>query len=301
MKRQFRAGTRRSPLARTQTSLVLQQLKSAYPQLDFPVLPISTLGDQTKGQLPTSNPGVFTSTLENALLSGQIDFAVHSLKDLPINHPKELTIAAIPPRSSAFDILFTSSGKTLEEIPEGMQIGTSSLRRKAQLLRIRPDLTIAPLRGNVDTRTQKVLRGELTAVILAEAGMLRLGIPHKHFRQIPMDLMLPAPAQGALAVECRKEDTITLNILKSIDCSSTRRTTTAERAFLGAAGGGCSIPIGAYAEQIENEIYLRAEVLSNDGCHHISVAGTGSNALDLGHQLAERANQMGAKEVLNRA
>ncbi len=298
MKRQLRAGTRRSRLAQTQTSLVLQQLKLAHPQLDILMLPISTLGDQTKGPLPTSNSGVFTSTLETALLTGEVDFAVHSLKDLPINHPKGLTIAAIPQRIAASDVLVTSSGLTLEELPKGTDVRTSSLRRAAQLLRIRPDLTIEPLRGNVDTRTQKILSGELQALVLAEAGMLRLGILQKYFRRIPMELMLPAPAQGALAVECRKDDPVTLSILKSIDCPSTRATTTAERAFLGAIGGGCSIPIGAYAEQVDHEIYLRAEVLSYDGRHRVSVSGTGRNALDLGYQLAEQANQMGAKEVL---
>ena len=295
---QLRVGTRRSLLARTQTSDVIQCLKANFPQLNIPIQTISTLGDQTTGPLPTSNPGVFTSALDEALMDGKIDFAVHSLKDLPTCRPEELKIAAIPERLSAFDVLVTASGLELDELPKGATVNTSSLRRTAQLLSTRPDLKIEPLRGNVDTRIQKILHGELQAIVLAEAGLLRLGTPSEYQRRIPMNYMLPAPAQGALAVECRKSDSSTIRILESIDCSATRANTTAERTFLATTGGGCAIPIGAYAEHIGDNIHLSGEILSVDGRQKITVSGSGLEALELGHQLAQKANQMGAKKVL---
>jgi len=298
--RQLRVGTRRSLLARTQTSEVLQRLKTTFPQLDVQIQLISTTGDQFTGPLPSSVPGVFTSTLDTALMNGEIDFAVHSLKDLPTARPEGLTIVAIPKRKSAFDVLVTLSRIGVDDLPQGATVHTSSLRRTAQLLATRPDLKVEPLRGNVDTRIQKIITGELQSIVVAEAGLIRLGISSAYQQRIPMNLMLPAPAQGALAVECRENDLDTVCILESIDCPATRATTSAERIFLASTGGGCAIPIGAHATYVNGEIHLRGEILSKDGCERIIVSGIGSNASDLGNQLAKRANQMGAKKILDR-
>ena len=296
----LRAGTRHSLLARIQTRTIVQALTKAHAHVTIHTQTISTVGDQTTGPLPSSHPGVFTSTLETALISGEIDFAVHSLKDLPVSTPKELTIAAIPPRSEAHDVLVTASGLTLGQLPKGAMIHTSSLRRAAQLLSLRSDLKIEPLRGNVDTRVKKVLTGELQAIVLAEAGLHRLGISPKYLHRISMNDLLPAPAQGALAVECRKDDHATIKMLQSIDCAATRDATTAERSFLACTGGGCAFPIGAYARKVKTQIHLRAEILSLDGLQKISVSGSGTDPVDLGDQLAQKANQMGAKQVLKR-
>ncbi|MCY4206183.1 MAG: hydroxymethylbilane synthase [Bacteroidetes bacterium] len=301
MTQQLRVGTRRSPLARTQTNEVVQRLKVIFPQLDIVILGFTSIGDQTKGPLPTSTPGIFTSTLDAALINGDIDFAIHSLKDLPTARPEELTIAAIPKRKSAFDVLVTVSGQKIDDLPQGATVNTSSLRRTAQLLATRSDLKIEPLRGNVDSRVKKIIRGELQAIVLAEAGLSRLEISSVYQQRIPMDFMLPAPAQGALAVECRRSDPNIVHILESIDCPSTRATTTAERTFLASTQGGCAIPIGAYAEYINDEIHLSAEVLSVDGSKRIIVSGVGLDATELGYQLAQKAYQMGAKKILNRA
>ncbi len=300
MTRQLRVGTRRSLLARIQTSEVLRQLKAKFPDLDISIQTISTIGDQTAGPLLTFSPGVFTSTLDAALIKGEIDFAVHSLKDLPTCRPESLQIAAIPGRKSAFDVLVTASGSTLDELPRETTVNTSSLRRTAQLLSIRPDLKMAPLRGNVDTRFQKIMSGEIQAVVLAEAGLARLGFPSRYQQRISMECMLPAPAQGALAVECRKGDLSTVRILETINCPETQAETTAERTFLAATGGGCAIPVGAYARHADGRIHLSGEVLSVDGRQRITVSGSGLDAMDLGDQLAQQANQRGAQKVLQR-
>lgn len=299
MTRKLRAGTRRSVLARTQTDHVLKLLKTVAPQLDILPQTISTIGDQTTGPLPASKPGAFTSTLETALLDRTIDFAVHSMKDLPIDRPQELMIAAIPKRATACDMVVTTSGLTIFELPMEATIGTSSLRRKAQLQSIRPDFVVTPMRGNIDTRLQKVLDEKIHAVVLAEAGLRRLDVPRRYMQRIPMDQMLPAPAQGALAVECRKNDPDVIRILEPINCAATWSATTAERAFLEAAGGGCAIPIAAFAKEENGEIHLLAEVLSPDGSRKISLSGNGRDAMTLGYQLGEKANHLGAQELLH--
>ena len=292
MTRQLKAGTRRSRLAITQTDEVIQRLVSTHPGLNVAVKTLTTVGDQTAGSLKDAGPGVFTKTLEEALLSKQIDFAVHSLKDLPIQLPEQLMIVAVPERHVAFDALVTASGLTLDELPEGATVGTSSLRRTLQLRIARPDLNIIPLRGNVDTRVQKILKGELQAAVLAESGLVRLGINSRYLRRIPMDIMLPAPAQGALAVECRKDDEVAVTILQAINCQTTRIATTAERSFLASIGGGCAAPVAAYAELTDEQIHLCVQVLSREGRGQFSVSWTGSDPLTLAQRLAKKAEQM---------
>jgi len=297
---QLRVGTRRSRLAKTQTIEIIKQLTSVYPKLEIDIQEFTTIGDQTFGSLPTTSPGVFTSTLEQALIGGEIDFVVHSLKDLPTDGSQELMVAAIPKRRSAYDVLVTADGVYLDQLPTGAAVGTSSLRRTAQLLSVRPDLNIELLRGNVDTRVEKVLNGKLTATILAEAGLQRLKISSAFLQRVPLHVMLPAPAQGALAVQCRKLDTSTAERLKIIDCPNTRDATTAERTFLASTGGGCLVPIAAYAEHRDHHIHLRAEIFSTDGCQKISVSNTGSNPTKLGHKLAQKAIEKGANKLLHR-
>ena len=296
--KRLKVGTRRSPLAKTQTNEVVRQLVEIHSGLDITVQTISTLGDQTTGPLPTSQTGFFTSSLETALIHEEIDFVVHSLKDLPSQGSDQLTIAAIPKRDSAFDVLVTSTGLTMEELPKGATVGTSSLRRTAQLLSVRPDLRIELLRGNVDTRIEKILCGKLQATVLAEAGLRRLNIPLQHQYRIPMEVMLPAAAQGALALQCRKNDTFTMDLLKSVDCTETRRTTSAERTFLSATGGGCAVAMAAFAK-LDHQIHLSAEVLSSDGDRKICVSGFGTDPILLGNQLAHQAIERGATDLLS--
>ena len=198
MTRQLKAGTRRSRLAIIQTEEVIQRLASTRPDLDIAIETLTTVGDQTTGSLKGQNPGVFTNTLEEALLNKQIDFAVHSLKDLPVQLPEELMIAAVPERHVAFDALVTDSGFTLDELPEGATVGTSSLRRTLQLRVARPDLNIVPLRGNVDTRVQKILKGELQAAVLAESGLARLGIDSRYRAAYPYGYHAPCTCTGCL-------------------------------------------------------------------------------------------------------
>ena len=292
MTRQLKAGTRHSRLAIIQTEEVIQRLASTRPDLDISVETLSTVGDQTKGSLKGKDPGVFTNTLEEALLNKQIDFAVHSLKDLPVQLPEELMIAAVPERHVAFDALVTESGVALDELPEGATVGTSSLRRTLQLHVARPDLNVIPLRGNVDTRVQKILKGELQAAVLAECGLARLGINSMYLRRIPMDTMLPAPAQGALAVECRKDDEAAASILQAITCRATRTATFAERSFLASIGEGCAAPIAAYAEVAGEKVHMRVQVLSRRGRGQFSGSWTGSDPLALAQRLANEADQM---------
>ncbi len=300
MTRPLRAGTRLSMLARAQTHHVLQLLKAINPNLDVQVQTISSIGDQTIGPLPTSHSGVFTSTLEMALLNREIDFAVHSLKDVPMDQPEDLVIAAICDRHTAFDVLVTASGQSLDTLPPNTTVGTSSLRRTAQLRALRPDLVVEPLRGNIDTRVEKVLSGQLQAIVVAEAGLLRLGVSDQYMWRIPMNRMLPAPAQGALAIECRRDDLEIIRILHAVNCPVTWSATTAERTFMNAVGGGCSIPVAAYAEQTHGELHLSGEVSSLDGQHKIAVSAVGTDSVILGTQLAQKAHQMGAMEVLHR-
>ena len=299
MTRQLKAGTRRSRLAIIQTEEVIQRLASARPDLDIAIETLTTVGDQTTGSLKGQDPGVFTNALEEALLNKQIDFAVHSLKDLPVQLPEELMIAAVPERHVAFDALVTDSGLTLDELPEGATVGTSSLRRTLQLRVVRPDLNIVPLRGNVDTRVQKILKGELQAAVLAESGLARLGIDSRYLRRIPMDTMLPAPAQGALAVECRKDDEFAASILQAITCQTTRTATIAERSFLASIGKGCAAPIAAYAELAGEQIHMRVQVLSRKGRGQFSRSLTGSDPLALAQRLAEEADHMRNRWVHN--
>ncbi|HET9915284.1 MAG TPA: hydroxymethylbilane synthase, partial [Anaerolineales bacterium] len=260
-------ATRPSPLARAQTAHVIRSLQAAWPDLECEEQIITTQGDRiVDGPLPEiGGKGVFTGELESALLAGEVDAAVHSLKDLPVEEMPGITIASIPARDAAFDVLVSANGQTLADLPEAARVGTSSPRRRAQLLACRPDLTILPVRGNVDTRVRKLISGEYDAIVLAAAGLTRLGLQEHITEILPLDVMLPAPGQGALGVQCRAEDQETLKLLASIHDPLTFAAVTAERAFLAELGGGCSLPVGAFAQKNDGQIILTGGVVSVDG------------------------------------
>ncbi len=264
---QLTFATRPSALARWQTARVIQLLQAVHPELKCSEHVIMTRGDHLLDRpLPEiGGKGLFTGELENALLSGEVHAAVHSLKDLPVEDTPGIVIAAIPEREAVHDVLVSAGGQTLSGLPEGAHVGTCSLRRTAQLLARRPDLTILPLRGNVDSRLRKVLNGEYDAIVLAKAGLTRLGLQEHISEVFPLEIMLPAPGQGALAVQCRTEDTETLALLAAIHDPLTAAAIGAERAFLSSLGGGCSLPIAAFAEKNDGTIILTGAVLSADG------------------------------------
>lgn len=304
-------GARTSPLALWQTQYVIDALQAAWPGLACNVVPISTLGDRTQalGQpLPEiGGKGLFTLELEEALRNGAIDLAVHSLKDLPVDDAPGLTLGAITVRADVGDALVAQNGWTLATLPPGAVVGTSSTRRAAQLLAARPDLTIRSIRGNVETRIRKVRDGQYDATVLAAAGLMRLGLAEAVTEWLPLAVMLPAPGQGALAVQCRIDDETLLQLLALIDEPATRAAVTAERAFLHGLGGGCSAPVAAYAHPTNatsHGLHLRALVASPDGRKIIRVEGDGDlveGGHALGAQLAAQALTEGAAAVLHAA
>jgi hydroxymethylbilane synthase len=293
-------GTRPSALARWQTEHVVRLLQARWPDLRCQILTIETGGDRMIDRpLPEiGGKGLFTQELEGALLSGRIDLAVHSLKDLPIEPTPALTVGAICAREDARDVLISRNQVTFAGLPYGARVGTSSLRRSAQILSVRPDLSLLPLRGNVDTRVRKALAGDYDAIVLAAAGVIRLGLEDRIGQYLPFEWMLPAPGQGALAVQCRANDLAVLRLLEAIDDSPTRTAVTAERAFLAALGGGCSAPVAAYAEIIGDEIALRGLIASMDGRRVIRVSGSGADPTILGSDLAHQAIDQGGADLL---
>jgi hydroxymethylbilane synthase len=226
---------------------------------------------------------------------------VHSLKDLPVENPVGLTVGCIPVRAEVRDAWISADGYTLDTLPPGSVVGTSSLRRAAQILSARPDVTIASLRGNVDTRLRKALDGQYDAIILAGAGLTRLGLDSHVTQWLPLGVMLPAPGQGALAVQCRADDEETLSLLSVLEDASTRAAITAERQFLLGLGGGCAVPVAAYADVRREtlDISLTGLVVSPDGKQIIKVSGNGNEPVELGKQLAQAALEQGAAEILH--
>ncbi|MFD4672303.1 hydroxymethylbilane synthase [Lentzea sp. NPDC058450] len=251
MTRTLRIGTRGSALALAQTGTVAEALKAAGAQVEIVV--IKTAGDLSSAPIPEIGVGVFTTALRDALANGEIDVAVHSYKDLATAPDPRLTLAAVPPREDPRDALVARDGLTLGELPPGSTVGTGSPRRKAQLEALGLGLEIVPLRGNVDTRIGKVRDGELDAVVLARAGISRLGRAAEITENLEPIQMLPAPAQGALAVECRVDDVDAEHLIQStLDDSASRAAVTAERAMLAALEAGCSAPVGALADVVED-------------------------------------------------
>lgn len=296
-------ATRPSALARWQTQWVIHALQKNYPNVEFEEKVIITKGDTIldKPLSEISGKGLFTQELESELLNGQVHCAVHSLKDLPVENPTGLMVGCIPVRAEVRDALISANGHTLATLPSNASIGTSSLRRAAQILSLRPDIKIQPLRGNVDTRLRKALDGQYDAVILSGAGLTRLGLEKYVTEWLSLNVMLPAPGQGALAVQCRADDQTTLSLLAALDHESTQKAVSAERGFLSGLGGGCAVPVAAYAVTNEQSsvITLTGLVISENGEKIVKLTDQGTSALQLGNELAKKAIQQGADEILN--
>ncbi len=294
--------TRPSALARWQTQWVIQALQNIHPDLVCEEKIITTQGDKILDKpLPEiGGKGLFTQELESELLSGTVHCAVHSLKDLPVENPAGLTIGCIPVRAEVRDALISANGYTIASLPNGASVGTSSLRRIAQILSLRPDIQPQSLRGNMDTRLRKALDGQYDAIIIAGAGLTRLGLDNHVTEWLSLDVMLPAPGQGALAIQCRADDQTTLSLLAKLEDDPSRKCVTAERAFLSGLGGGCSVPVAAYAviNDQSSVISLTGLVISLDGKQTVKVTGQGTDALELGKRLANEAIQQGASEIL---
>lgn len=294
-------ATRPSSLARWQTSWVCQALTNKHPDVTCTQQVITTRGDRVLDRpLPEiGGKGLFTQELEAELSSGRVHAAVHSLKDLPVSDAPGLTIGAIPARAEVRDALISRNGEQLADLPPGAVVGTSSLRRSAQLLAVRPDLKIHPLRGNVETRVRKLEAGQYDAIILAGAGLQRLDLAEKVTEWLSLELMLPAPGQGALAVQCRANDVSVLARLAALEDPVSRSAVTAERAFLQALGGGCAVPVAAHAVVTAQGIRLTGRVVALDGQQVIQSQAQNTNPLLVGYQCARAAIDQGADKILS--
>ncbi len=299
--RPFIVGTRGSALALRQTEEVLQRLQATFPGRNFRVVKVRTAGDRNRRDpLQAMARGIFVKELETALLEGEIDLAVHSLKDLPSETPAGLTIAAIAGREDPRDVLVSRSGARLAELPAGARVGTSSPRRTAQLLAARPDLTVDNIRGNVPTRLEKVAKGEFEATVLAAAGLIRLGLQSRATEELDPTVFIPAPGQGALAVEARADEATILEMAAALVDLAATTAVTAERSFLAWLGGGCSVPVGAYAQLTGDGLRLYGMVASPDGrqVYRTHVEGMAANAAQLGQALGQKLTEQGAGELL---
>jgi hydroxymethylbilane synthase len=305
--RTIRIGTRGSLLATTQAGAIRDDLIKAGHDAELVI--IKTAGDMSAAPVQQIGVGVFTTAIRQALTAGEVDVAVHSYKDLPTAPEPGLVIAAIPPREDPRDALVAAGGKVLGELLPGSTVGTSAPRRAAQLRALGLGLEIRPLRGNLDSRLGKVASGELDAVVVARAGLVRIGRADEVTEALDPVQMLPAPAQGALAVECRDDDARLVSILAELDDPSTRAAIDAERAVLGALEAGCTAPIGAMAEVVESidedgriftELSLRATVVAEDGSDAVkaSVVGPVERATELGRELAAELLDQGARQLL---
>jgi hydroxymethylbilane synthase len=297
----LRLGTRNSPLARWQAEWTAGELRRL--GVDVELVPISTSGDRQQtgpiGAIGTQ--GVFTKELQRALLDGTIDLAVHSLKDLPTEPIDGLSLAAVPARGPIGDCLVSAKYKSLEELPHGAIVGTGSQRRRAQLLHARPDLKMLDVRGNVDTRLRKLHEGEYAAIILAEAGLIRLKLEENIAQVLPKTVVLPAVGQGALGIESRTDDARANAVLKQLDDAATHQAVDAERSLLHSLRGGCLAPVGAWGRiEADGRLHLSAVVLKSDGTERRFAEHTAeaSEAIALGRTVAEELLAQGAAELI---
>lgn len=305
MQRKFTIGSRGSDLALWQTGFTKNLLENHFPQASFDVRIIKTKGDAVLDTALSKigDKGLFTKEIEHALLAEEIDLAVHSLKDLPTAQPLGLRIGSISKRETPNDIFISKNYSSLEDLPKNAKVATGSLRRKSQLLAFRPDLEIVEIRGNVPTRIERYLESGLDGMILAYAGVHRLGLDAHITQIIPTEILLPAVGQGVMAVEIRENDSEIAEMLAKLNDADTNACITAERAFLRRLEGGCQVPIGANAVLENGEIILRGFVGSLDGARVIrdSIKGEKNEAESLGIQLAEKCLDAGAAQILGKA
>lgn len=298
--RRIVVGTRRSALAMTQTRWVIERLKALGTGHAFAVQPIVTKGDRILDVTLSKigGKGLFVKEIEQALLDGEADLAVHSLKDLPAEVPDGLVIAAVPPREDPRDALISRDGRRFEELPAGAVVGTSSLRRAAQLRAWRPDVRVVPLRGNVDTRLKRLEAGDFDAIVLAAAGLARMGWLNRVTEFLPPERVIPAVGQGALAVECRADDDEVLALVARLNDRDTERAVRAERAFLHRLNGGCQVPLGAHAVVEGDRVRLTGFVGAPDGSRLIVETADGTEAEEVGVAVAERILARGGDALL---
>jgi hydroxymethylbilane synthase len=300
MTRALRLGTRGSALATAQSGLVATAITERSGR-GVELVEITTAGDLSSAPITQlGGTGVFVSALRDALLAGEIDVAVHSFKDLPTAPADGLTIGAVPPREDPRDVLVARDGLTLAQLPAGARVGTGAPRRVAQLNALKAGLVCVPIRGNVDTRLRKVTSGELDAVVLAHAGLTRLDRAAEVTDVLDPQVVLPAPAQGALAVECRSDDTAMVALLGALDDPATRAAVVAERALLGALEAGCSAPVGALAEIHLTDVHLQGGVIALDGSAVLRLTASGplDDADAIGRRLAADLLDAGATTLM---
>jgi hydroxymethylbilane synthase len=302
MKKTIKIGTRGSQLALWQANWVKSALVQHHPEIEVGIEIIKTTGDKIL-DVPLAKvggKGLFVKEIEEALLNGRVDLAVHSMKDMPADVPEGLCIGAVPKRETPNDILISKNGKALCDLPAGARIGTSSLRRAAQILAIKPDFTIVPLRGNLDTRIKKLQSDQLDAIVLAAAGVKRLNLADKITQYLDVKLMIPAVGQGALCIEIRDNDPDIESLVSCLDHLETNRVVTAERAFLKRLEGGCQVPVAAHGEIKDSMLNLSGMVAELDGSAVIKhkVSGPVSQSEQIGINLAERLIDMGGGEIL---
>jgi hydroxymethylbilane synthase len=294
----LRIGSRGSELALWQANHIAAWLRGRGVEVEIEV--IKTTGDKitdvTLAKVGTK--GMFTKEIEEALDAGRVDLAVHSLKDLPTDLPSQFELVAVTKREAPNDVFLSVKYRGLGELPTGARIGTSSLRRQAQLKALRPDLEIHPLRGNVDTRVRKLEEGIYEGILLAAAGLNRLGRTRLVQEVLSIETMCPAAGQGALGIEIRRDDAATRQILQSLDDVEAHSTTACERALLKALGGGCQVPIGACAQAREGLLVLHAVVASPDGVRVLRASRSGADPVALGAELGRELLEQGAREIL---
>ena len=296
-------GTRSSKLALWQADYVMECLQKKYPELHVEKKLMTTKGDKILDAplAKIGGKGLFTKELEQDMLAGGIDIAVHSLKDMPTEVPDGLIITAITKRYDPGDAFVSNKVKSLAELPQGAVVGTSSLRRKAQLLHARPDLVVKDLRGNVNTRLRKLDAGEYDAAVLAVAGLKRLGFGDRITEVLPKSMILPAVGQGALAIEAREDDAETRELVAFLNDEATVACAKAERAFLARVEGGCQVPVGVYATPEDSGLHVEAVIASLDGkrLYRDHVSGQVKDAETIGTQLADKLLDMGGIDIMH--
>jgi hydroxymethylbilane synthase len=299
----IRIATRKSPLAMWQAEYVKARLMEAHPGLNVEFVAMSTRGDKILDAplAKVGGKGLFVKELERALLDGDADIAVHSMKDVPMEFPEGLGLAVICEREDPRDAFVSNTFNSLDELPKGAVVGTSSLRRQCQLQESRPDLQIKWLRGNVQTRLSKLDNGDYDAIILAAAGLIRLEMPERIQQRLSTEISLPAGGQGAVGIECRNNDETTLELIACLHHNTTANRVLAERAMNRRLEGGCQVPIACYAEQQDDQLWLRGLVGSPDGTQVLrsEIRGHVNDSEKLGIEVAERLLEQGAKAILD--